>query len=380
MSKSEAVMEFSDSRDEKFSAENQNGSEKNRIFVNGSIITVAPFFNVDIRNRGEAEVVRRSALVRDYLKTMITVADTFGIKLQKVTDNIGGFKNEDGERMHEASYNILVGEEVSPETARLFGALLADLSPEVQEAVIVASDAKSDADLNSFGIGIPIKDVNKTVELLTELGDEYADFNINENDKEVSISVFPDYDIKDEAERNADFERRIDELKTKINRLKDILDERGIGFKDIEPSRYKRNSAYCSARDRAVVYKEWLETYERQEVGDSNSPLTEAQRELVELAQKRNAQFRRNRTRYNNWIAKKAAEQGIGVDEAKRLYPFKHIYFDDLKSMSEPLDEEAINDSRLTQKFFSDAVQRKIGIIPRGGESFRGWYRSILRL
>ena len=311
---------------------------------------------MDIRNRGEAEVVRRSALVRDYLKTMITVADTFGIKLQKVTDNIGGFKNEDGERMHEASYNILVGEEVSPETARLFGALLADLSPEVQEAVIIASDAKSDADLNSFGIGIPIKDVNKTVELLTELGDEYADFNINENDKEVSISVFPNYDIKDEAERAADFERQIDELKIKINKLGNYLDERGILTKGIEQSHYKRNSAYCSARDRANTYKAWLRSGSSEEVGDSNSPLTEAQRELVELAQKRNAQFRRNRTRYNNWIAKKAAELGIGVDEAKRLYPFKHIYFDDLKSMSEPLDEEAINDSRLTQKFFSDAV------------------------
>lgn len=183
-------------------------------------INVAPFFNTQIASVEEANALRQSEPYKQYVNSLTELGKVLGVPV-KVSEFIGGYKNDAGEDITEIS-NYLELENATIEQTEEFAALAAALAPEVQEASIAAQYVEQGAsNHNANEYIIKVSDVNGALGALKEAG--ITDFSINEQTGEVAfIDVFDFTDA---------------ELQTKIGKFVQNLDNNNIAYEqaDFQP-------------------------------------------------------------------------------------------------------------------------------------------------
>jgi hypothetical protein len=159
----------------------------------GTIVTLAPFYNTTVSNTADAKKVRETPEYKQYFNSIPTVAKALGLDVEIVNETIGGFINSAGEKITEVSNKIFVANGTIDQ-AEEFGAIMGTMTPETQEATIAAryvSEQEKDsvpADEYVEEIGIRVGDIDGALESLKEAG--IFDFTVDEDKNTVSILDF----------------------------------------------------------------------------------------------------------------------------------------------------------------------------------------------
>jgi len=67
----------------------------------GTIVTLAPFYNTTVSNTADAKKVRETPEYKQYFDSIPTVAKALGLDVEIVNETIGGFINSAGEKITE---------------------------------------------------------------------------------------------------------------------------------------------------------------------------------------------------------------------------------------------------------------------------------------
>jgi hypothetical protein len=173
--------------------EDQFTQPKADITGQGTIVTLAPFYNTTVSNTTDAKKVRETPEYKQYFDSIPTVAKALGLDVEIVNETIGGFVNSAGEKITEVSNKIFVANGTIDQ-AEEFGAIMGTMTPETQEATIAAryvNEQEEDsvpADEYVEEIGIKVGDIDGALESLREAG--IFDFTVDEDKKTVSILDF----------------------------------------------------------------------------------------------------------------------------------------------------------------------------------------------
>ncbi|MFZ2799848.1 MAG: hypothetical protein WAZ30_06455 [Syntrophorhabdus sp.] len=132
-----------------------------------------------------------------------------GIKIKDVAENIGGFKNNQRDKITEISDTVIIDGTI--EQAEDFAAVMGVLSYEVQESTIAKEYINSESETGFDELAFKIDDVDKTIKALQGVGlDEYA---INQTTREVQIINF-----SQNEQNNLKFEDKIANFVRALNK------------------------------------------------------------------------------------------------------------------------------------------------------------------
>ena len=153
-------------------------------------INVAPFFNTKVANVEEAVVLRQTPEYKSHIENVHKLAAQMGVKAN-IEESIGGYKNDAGEEIVEVS-NVITLENATLDQAEHFAAVLATITPEVQEATIAAQYVdETSKGYQKNGVDeyvIHVDNVDGTIKALKAQG--ITDYTINENNGTVTLLDF----------------------------------------------------------------------------------------------------------------------------------------------------------------------------------------------
>ncbi len=177
-------------------------------------VNIAPFFDTKVETVEQAEQLRQSPEYQTYKQTLVSLADKLGIPGIVINDIIGGYKNDSGEEIVEIS-NQITFDDATLDQAEEFAAMIAALTPEVQEASIAAQYVnEGDATHNANEYRFKVGDINTAIKALKGAG--ITDFSINEADNTVTFT-----DVFDFSDA---------QLQDKIGKFAELLDENNISY------------------------------------------------------------------------------------------------------------------------------------------------------
>jgi len=147
-------------------------------------VAIAPYFDTQVETIEDAKDLRQSESYQAYRAKIDEVAKDFGLEVE-VQENIGGYKNESGNEIVEVS-NTVVLKGATIEQAEEFAAIMAALTPDVQEASIAAQVVdEGSANHNANMYSVVVSDTQAAVNALKKAG--ITDYSINQNTNEVTF-------------------------------------------------------------------------------------------------------------------------------------------------------------------------------------------------
>ena len=154
------------------------------IFDVDTSVAVAPYFDTQVETIEDAKDLRQSESYQAYRAKIDEVAKDFGLEVE-VQENIGGYKNESGNEIVEVS-NTVVLKGATIEQAEEFAAIMAALTPDVQEASIAAQVVdEGSANHNANMYSVVVSDTQAAVNALKKAG--ITDYSINQSTNEVTF-------------------------------------------------------------------------------------------------------------------------------------------------------------------------------------------------
>lgn len=197
-------------------------------------VNVAPFYDASIESTAEAAGIRKTPQYKQYVQGLKDLATDLGVEIE-IDESIGGFKNDQGTKVREAS-NVVRLKNATIDQASQYAAMSAALAPEVQESSIAAEYTDKGAENhNGDEITIRVSDNEGTFQALQEAGID--DYTLNESNNSLTL-----LDI---------FEFRDANLVAKLNKLLNILEEKNITYEVSE--RQAINSRYIGRDSRKQI-------------------------------------------------------------------------------------------------------------------------------
>lgn len=186
-----------------------NVSDSN-ISGQGTVISLAPFFDTTIKTAEDAKALRQTPEYKAYIDSIPTVAKVFGLNVLDISDTIGGFENAQKKKIVEISNRVFV-DNANLEQVEKFAAIMGTMTPETQEATIAAKfiSEQETVPANEYVEQLTIKvgDVDKSIESLQEAG--IYDFTIDESAGTVSFLDFSQGTDAEFDTKIANFERAL---------------------------------------------------------------------------------------------------------------------------------------------------------------------------
>lgn len=171
----------------------QVGLGNTNIGGKGSVVTLAPFFNTTISSTQDAFRLRQTPEYKSYIESIPTVAKELGLEVENINDTIGGFENNQGEKIVEISNRVFL-KNATVDQAEKFGAIMGTMTPETQEATIAAKYVSSE-DVQNVPeeeyveeLTVKVGNLNDAIESLKKA--EIYDFTIDQDTGTVSFLDF----------------------------------------------------------------------------------------------------------------------------------------------------------------------------------------------
>lgn len=157
-----------------------------------SEVLAAPFYDTNIGSVRDAEMIISSPAYRNHVRNIKAVSDRLGLNVTDIRPAIGGFLNEDGNRIIEVS-NIVSLSESDLDKVEELAALMGVMSPETQESTIASKYlSKGDTERhNANEYAIKVNDVDAAVDALRKAG--LDNFTVDYKEKEVRLLDIFDY-------------------------------------------------------------------------------------------------------------------------------------------------------------------------------------------
>ena len=203
-------------------------------------VNIAPFYETSIESTTEASGLRKSPAYQEYKQGLQDAANELGLEIE-IEEGVGGYVNNDGNKIREIS-NVVKLKNATLQQAAEYAAMLAALSPEVQESSIAAEYVADDSPgVTGQEYTLEVSDAEGTFQALKEVGiDEYT---LNESNNLLTLFKFNDA-------------TEVDVL-NKLKQLKENLDGRNIQY--TAKARESIKSEYITAKER----KSFLTTLRR---------------------------------------------------------------------------------------------------------------------
>ena len=235
-----------------------------------SFITGAPYRLQNITAKNKA--IFSKVIGNKYLGKANEIAKSLGITISGVQSNLGGYSSSvTSTDVNELSYTFKV--ECSKEEADLFGAMLADLGHDSQEATISSSYVPKDKSGtgNGYELSIKLKSIDGVSDILREAG--ITDYTIHEGSKEATVYVDKTDNIND-----------VNELRKKIKNALMELIKGGKADVSTKEQYNEVDSRYLSPDARRRIYRVWLDSRKDLQDGKLYKSVQKADR-LAELVQ-----------------------------------------------------------------------------------------------
>jgi len=211
-------------------------------------VSVAPYYDTQINNISDASKLRDSEGYKGHIQMLKKVAKTMGLEINSIDDTIGGFENEQGNKITEISNRVKLNTK-DIDAAEKYAAVVGALAHETQEATIAARYVKhGDPNQSAIETEIKVSDLNNAVKSLKEAG--INSFEINENDNSIKILDFDNGKSED--------------FNNKMLNFADLLDKNNVKY---ETEHHAIESRYVDPQRRAELLKEAKLQAEQQEGG-----------------------------------------------------------------------------------------------------------------
>ena len=194
-------------------------------------VNIAPFYETNIESTTEAGGLRKSPQYQQYKQGLKDTASELGLEIE-IEEGVGGYVNKAGNKIREIS-NVVKLKKATLQQAAEYAAMLAALSPEVQESSIAAEYVADDSPgVTGQEYTLEVSDAEGTFQALKEVGiDEYT---LNESNNLLTLFKFNDA-------------TEVDVL-NKLKQLKENLDGRNI--QHTAKTRESIKSEYITAEER----------------------------------------------------------------------------------------------------------------------------------
>ena len=213
-----------------------------------SFVQVAPYYETHV-TKDNYEVIKEKS-EKQFIDNAYKIADSIGIKIKSIDNNIGGFEYAEGKnagkKVKEIS-NTFEIESSTIEEADLFACLMGDLAYEQQEAVISANYLPDDSQ-NANAIELNVKYKNLSFDEVSNilLKNGIIDYTIDLSNQSIKILNF---DLN-----NLD-----------VSILENLATELGENYEGYKTN--KISSRYLDRKSRKAIYEKRLE----QKIGNTNS-------------------------------------------------------------------------------------------------------------
>lgn len=239
----------------------------------GAVVTLAPFFNTTITSTQDAYRLRQTPEYKAYVDSIPKLAKELGLEVDTVNETIGGFENQQGEKIVEVSNRVFL-KNATVDQAERFAAIMGTMTPETQEATIAAKYVTKDESEN-------VDPTEYVEELTMEVG------NLNDAIASLKKAGITDFTIDQDAGTISflDFSKGQDvEFDNKIANFVEDLASKSIYYG--ENSRRPAQSRYISPERRAQVLAEIENDAARLQQGGPNL------RSIINEAKARDEAFR----------------------------------------------------------------------------------------
>lgn len=222
-----------------------NGNNKGVVDnIESSYVTVAPYYETGVTDSNYEEV--HKAVDETFRNNANEVAKNLGVSIKNVTENVGGFFNEDeGRAVRELSYSFELDGDFKQ--AQLFASILGDIGYENQKSVVAMRYVNDFDNANVVELAIRFNNSNDIQNALDTLG--IQDYTI---------------DTKENVLKILEFDLNKEHIKNTIINLKEKLGGNYVSF-EANPT----YSELIERNDRRNLYGEWLD--ERQKLKAQNN-------------------------------------------------------------------------------------------------------------
>jgi len=211
-------------------------------------VSVAPYYDTQIKDISDASKLRESEGYKEHIQMLKKVAKTMGLEINSIDDTIGGFENEQNNKITEISNRVKLNTK-DIDAAEKYAAVVGALAHETQEATIAARYVEhGDPNQSAIETELKVSDLNNAVKSLKEAG--INSFEINENGNSIKILDFDNGKSKD--------------FNNKMLSFADILDKNNVKY---ETEHHAIESRYVSPERRAELLKEAKLQAEQQKGG-----------------------------------------------------------------------------------------------------------------
>jgi hypothetical protein len=211
-------------------------------------VSVAPYYDTQIKDISDASKLRESEGYKEHIQMLKKVAKTMGLEINSIDDTIGGFENEQNNKITEISNRVKLNTK-DIDAAEKYAAVVGALAHETQEATIAARYVEhGDPNQTAIETELKVSDLNNAVKSLKEAG--INSFEINENDNSIKILDFDNGKSKD--------------FNNKMLSFADILDKNNVKY---ETEHHAIESRYVDPKRRAELLKEAKLQAEQQKGG-----------------------------------------------------------------------------------------------------------------
>ena len=158
-------------------------------------ILVAPFYDTTIDSREDAATIREFDEYKQGIEVIKNTAKAFEVEIESIEEAIGGFENEEGNKIREVANVVVIKEGTPLDRVAELAAVLGANTTETQESTIAAQrvDENSEGFLGDSGVieNVISTDPSKTQDVLDALRSaEIFDFTYNETTGDLTILDF----------------------------------------------------------------------------------------------------------------------------------------------------------------------------------------------
>lgn len=211
-------------------------------------VSVAPYYDTQIVDLADAPKLRESEGYVKHVEMLNNVAKAMGLKIESIDNTVGGFENNEGNKITEISNRVKLNTN-DLDVAEMYAAVTGALAYETQEATIAARYVEHGAkNQTAIESEIKVSDLKNTVEALKEAG--INNFEINETDNSVKILDFDN--------------GKSEEFNNKMLSFADLLDKNNVKY---ETEHHAIESRYVDPERRAELLEKAKLQAEQQEGG-----------------------------------------------------------------------------------------------------------------
>lgn len=211
-------------------------------------ISVAPFYDTQVKNVEEADALRESEGYKKHLEMLNDVAKKLGLDIAGIDNTIGGFENAEGNKITEISNRVILNTDNLDE-AEKYAAIVGGLAHETQEATIAAKYVnQNDPNRSAIETDIKVDNLKNAIDALKAAG--ISNFEINQNENSIKILDFDDG-------KNEDFNN-------KVFKFADELEKNNVQY---EAEHHAIESRYVDPQRRSEVLEQAKKQAEQSESG-----------------------------------------------------------------------------------------------------------------